>query len=1742
MSNAGNSTGTAPVTAPATRAATKEAQQKIITEHYGGDINAYYYALNFDAEDTCSRAKTLIASIETRCAAYMKSRRVASTWISSLEQDKHTLDIVIEAYCSAITKCTSFDLSFKEGKNVESYRDKLKATRNAAMKANTTLTECLAYCESAVAEYNAAQPPQRGQRHSDGGSADEEHDGDGAEARRPKLKAQIKVDKLTVSSTPAQLDKWANIFRCYCEYSNLLAASKFYQQQVCYSYMDEALTAYLQGKVEATTPLFGDDPHVLEAPAGTAQPGSVIFYLYEKFEATYPLSARRSMLLKMAQQPGQAWSVFYTKWDAAMRNADFERYLVGDVVQVELLIANTIDKELVDRFQKLENPKRDDLLATAVKYEADLKAQKSMRVGGGDSGPAARRIDSSGKQRHQGGNRDNYIRDHFKKLEADGKCVRCAQPIGSKTLEEHKEVCKAKDAKCKFCVSQNFGSRAKGHLEAACAKKLHHARARLVEAGGSGDEEEPTAQSAHVSSSEEEFDPHVRMVTVEGVDTDVDDDGDASNEDDESEVDTFAGCDDDWLALPGYDSYSNDWSDVATNGENSIPDNDVADEWLGLPGYYSYSSDSDNDDEDDGWEVDRYWSDVVKDQAEYLPVLVETNTEDVAPAPNTDSAVHRAQPSSGLSRSARRRRRRQNAAARARAARRVPMAYVLENISDVPKNIPIPLFDIQFRQHERRGPWHSIAAVADTGANRSIFSTELINRAGISIRTNGRERIRLASGTASMASSGHAFLRIKTPGDSKRDYTVVNALISPSLKEDALISYNDLKRLRVISDDFPARLRTHNNNNTEPFSYFSHVDQMNDIADRFPDVFDAKKLTPLKVPPMEINVNRNHPDYKPLRTYTARKTPLHFEDNADELLKYLIDTGVIKRADPNRTYEWVSPAFFVPKRNGKARLVIDFSRLSKFCERTPHPFPSPRDVIRSIKPESRWFLVADLRNGYFQLQMSEEATKFTAFLLPQGLFIMCRGPQGLSPTSDNFVAATDYILEGLDLVKIIDDCLIQGETPEQCLEVFEELCKRCQKFGVTLTRDKLRLAQEVTFAGWVISKDGIRSDPYKLAAIAEFPTPKNLRDLRSFCGAITQLNLLSPDIAHAMHGLRPLLKAKNHFEWTAYHDKEFNKVRSLVTKEMSVKPFDMKLPTRIYVDASRLYGMGYALCNVETDTVTDDDGHQKTVERLRIIQCNSRALQPAETRYATNELECGALVWSIMDCRHYVLGLDGFDVYTDHRALEVIFRQPLAEVVNARMLRMRHRVSDYRFQVKWQSGSRMLLADALSRNPLFAPPEEDDSADDSAMINLIAADPALQALYEAAEEDDDYKSLLEVIKSGVPLKNLPDSHYAKRFCSVYDNLSYFQSLLILNDSRIVVPKAMRPFIVNQVHSAHTGKARCLHKARAEFFWPGMTEDIERAVDSCEACQKFSRSQPEEEILSFPPTTEPMQLVGSDLFSFAGDQHVIMADAFSGMIFVKRLARETSTAVINALMSFFRLIGLPQNLMSDNGPCYDSEEFKEFCLTYNIKHLTSSPGHPRSNGLSESHVANAKNLLRKCDSYNQFQDRLLDLMTMPGSGETKSPSEKFFGRKLRTLLPILTNFYNPVEGNEVKPAFAIGDRVRLQDIRTQLWDRQGTVTAVRPVGRSFEVTVDGGGYLIRNRRFMKKLTEAKSDTNTDNPPQSTSRPDTEHPLVVDSDVDAPPPVRRPEDSTRGDSQHGVPHPRRSKRLAARRAAP
>ena len=96
-------------------------------------------------------------------------------------------------------------------------------------------------------------------------------------------------------------------------------------------------------------------------------------------------------------------------------------------------------------------------------------------------------------------------------------------------------------------------------------------------------------------------------------------------------------------------------------------------------------------------------------------------------------------------------------------------------------------------------------------------------------------------------------------------------------------------------------------------------------------------------------------------------------------------------------------------------------------------------------------------------------------------------------------------LEGLDLLKLVDDLLIQAQTHEELWTKINQLLRRCETHGIISSRKKVAYGKELIFAGHLITDQGIKPDPAKLGAIKRFPTPKDLTALRSFLGLANQL-------------------------------------------------------------------------------------------------------------------------------------------------------------------------------------------------------------------------------------------------------------------------------------------------------------------------------------------------------------------------------------------------------------------------------------------------------------------------------------------------------------------------------------------------------------------------------------------------------------------------------------------------------------
>ena len=133
-------------------------------------------------------------------------------------------------------------------------------------------------------------------------------------------------------------------------------------------------------------------------------------------------------------------------------------------------------------------------------------------------------------------------------------------------------------------------------------------------------------------------------------------------------------------------------------------------------------------------------------------------------------------------------------------------------------------------------------------------------------------------------------------------------------------------------------------------------------------------------------------------------------------------------------------------------------------------------------------------DGYFQLALDEESSKLTTFLLPQEKFRYTKAPMGQNASSDEWCSRSDVVIEGLLWTrKIVDDILVWAETEEEMMERTRIVLSRCKEHN-KISREKLELGPEL------ISQNGIRPDDNKYKAIKEFPTPKNLKDLRSFLG------------------------------------------------------------------------------------------------------------------------------------------------------------------------------------------------------------------------------------------------------------------------------------------------------------------------------------------------------------------------------------------------------------------------------------------------------------------------------------------------------------------------------------------------------------------------------------------------------------------------------------------------------------------
>ena len=545
----------------------------------------------------------------------------------------------------------------------------------------------------------------------------------------------------------------------------------------------------------------------------------------------------------------------------------------------------------------------------------------------------------------------------------------------------------------------------------------------------------------------------------------------------------------------------------------------------------------------------------------------------------------------------------------------------------------------------------------------------------------------------------------------------------------------------------------------------------------------------------------------------------------------------------------------------------------------------------------------------------------------------------------------------------------------------------------------------------------------------------------------------------ASQPLRQLEKREGEWHWQRPQSKAFNEIEELLTKAPVLRYFDVTKNITMLCDASQS-GIGATL-----------------LQEGQPVHYANRALTTTEQNYAQIEKEFLAVVFSCEHFEHYIYGKH-VTVETDHKPLIAIQKKPI-NTASKRLQRMMLRLQRFDLNLTYKSGKEMCIADALSR----ALPKQSKISSTSHFCNdletvnfvedLPISDSTLAKFQVETAKDESLQVLSQVIRAGWPTKTSMVPTSAQPFFKYRDEMT-LQNGLIFKGTKIVVPESLHRCMLEETHKSHQGLQACLRRAREVFFWPRMSAQLKDLIDKCSICQSVKPEQASEPLQPHPVPDRPWQRVATDLFTFENRNYLVLVDYYSNFIELDYLADTSSQTVIHKLKMHFARHGVPDYVVSDNGPQYTSSEFRRFATTWKFKHVTSSPHYPQANGMAESAVKTCKAIMKKA---------LLSGIL---------PCQRLFGRRTKTLLPFSESLLktdqtvsNLLKKDRVKQAkhfdqhtkqlseFRSGDMVRMKLPGKTQWSQAVVSSKIAP--RSYKVEVNGRFYR-RNRTQLRSTKE------------------------------------------------------------------
>lgn len=753
-----------------------------------------------------------------------------------------------------------------------------------------------------------------------------------------------------------------------------------------------------------------------------------------------------------------------------------------------------------------------------------------------------------------------------------------------------------------------------------------------------------------------------------------------------------------------------------------------------------------------------------------------------------------------------------------------------------------------------------------------------------------------------------------------------------------------------------------------------------EVLKQFARVFDREKQGVTNN--LKIRHRINTGDHPPIKQRAYRVSPAERRIIQNEVDK-MQEKGIIKPSES----PWSSPVVLVRKKDGNWRFCVDYRRLNQVTKKDVYPLPRIDDTLDCLKG-AKYFSSIDLYSGYWQIQVDEADREKTAFITSEGLYEFNVMPFGLCNAPATFERMMDNLLRHLKWTMCLcylDDIVVFSETFDDHLNRLTSVLQCIQKAGLILNPRKCLFgAEEIKILGHRVSGKGVRPDADKIQAVKEFPTPKNVHDVKSFLGLCSYYRRFIRDFCHRARPLQILLKGNSKFCWGDDQEEAFDDLKRALISDPVLGLYDENCPTEIHTDASG-YGIGAVLVQVQK-------GEEK------VIAYASRSLTKAEKNYSTTERECLAVIWAVNKFRPYLFG-KSFTIVTDHHSLCWLagLKDP-----SGKLARWALRLQEHDISIVYKSGLKHKDADSLSRNPV------ENEISSSGIISIVTQ------LDLAAEQLKDPKIAQMIHGERKTEEGINSPHKSYQ---LINGILYKKNFDPCGNQWLpIIPKHLRSDVLEHFHdeptAGHLGFLKTYDRIRKRFHWPGLYRSVRQYVTHCRECQrrKSVPQKPPGRLVSIPPAESAFQRVGIDLLGrFPKSRHgnkwiIVCTDYLTRYAVTRALPNAGAPEVAKFLLEGIILThGAPRVLISDRGQVFQSKTISELNRQCNIAHRMTTAYHPQTNGLTE-----------------RFNKTLTDMLAIYVDLEQKNWDE---------VLPFVTFAYNTARQNttDFSPFFLLHGR-------------------------------------------------------------------------------------------------------------------